>query len=82
MLDPDDRPITKGALCASSHGFNLQGATRVAANDRPGRERLCRYILHPPLANDRLTILDDDSVHVAFTCPPTHRSCIQRGHWG
>jgi hypothetical protein len=31
--------------------FNLQGATRVAANDKPGRERLRRYILRPPLAN-------------------------------
>jgi hypothetical protein len=26
-------------------GFNLQSATRVAINDKAGRERLCRYIL-------------------------------------
>jgi hypothetical protein len=50
VLDPDERPVAKGALCGQSHGFNLQGATRVAANDKPGRERLCRYILRPPLA--------------------------------
>ena len=36
VLDPDDRPVAKGALCAASHGFNLQAATRVAANDKPG----------------------------------------------
>ena len=68
-LDPDDRPVPKGALCASSHGFNLQAATRVPASDKAGRERLCRYILRPPLANDRLTILDDGSVHLAFKRP-------------
>jgi hypothetical protein len=34
VLDPDERAIAKSALCASSHGFNLQAATRVAANSR------------------------------------------------
>ena len=41
-------------LCAQEHGFNLQAATRVAANDKQGRLTLCRYLLRPPLANDRL----------------------------
>jgi hypothetical protein len=62
VLDPDDRPVGKGVLCGRSRNFNLQAATRVAANDKPGRERLCRYILRPPLANDRLSILDDGNV--------------------
>jgi hypothetical protein len=44
VLDPEDRPMAKGTLCASTHGFNLQAAGRVAANDKPGRERLCRCI--------------------------------------
>jgi hypothetical protein len=66
VLDPDERPVGKGALCGQSHGFNLQGATRVAANDKAGRERLCRYILRPPLANDRLKILDDGDVRLEF----------------
>jgi hypothetical protein len=69
VLDPDDRPVGKGALCGQSHGFNLQAATRVAANDKPGRERLCRYILRPPLANDRLKILDDGDVRLDFKRP-------------
>ena len=50
VLDPDDRPVGKGVLCGQARAFNLQAATRVAANDKPGRERLCRYILRPPLA--------------------------------
>ena len=54
MLDPDDRPVAKGKLCGQHAGFNLHGATRVAANDKQGRVALCKYILRPPLANDRL----------------------------
>jgi hypothetical protein len=69
VLDPVERPVGKGALCGQSHGFNLQGATRVAPNDKAGRERLCRYILRPPLANDRLKILHDGDVRLEFKRP-------------
>jgi hypothetical protein len=69
VLDPDERPVTKGALCGQTQGFNLQAATRVAANDKQGRERLCRYILRPPLANDRLSILDEGNVRLDFKRP-------------
>jgi hypothetical protein len=66
VLDPDDQPVAKGKLCAQEHGFNLHGATRVAANDKQGRLTLCKYILRPPLANDRLKILDDENVRLEF----------------
>jgi hypothetical protein len=69
VLDPDDRPVAKGELCARAHGFNLHAATRVATNDKPGRERLCRYILRPPLANDRLHILPEGAVRLGFKKP-------------
>jgi hypothetical protein len=69
VLDPDDRPVAKGTLCAQEHGFNLHAATKVAANDKPGRETLCRYILRPPLANDRLHILPDGVVRLDFKKP-------------
>jgi hypothetical protein len=69
VLDPDDRPVTKGTLCSQARGFNLHAATRVAANDKPGRETLCRYILRPPLANDRLHILPDGNVRLEFKRP-------------
>jgi hypothetical protein len=69
MLDPDDRPVAKGKLCEQHAGFNLHGATRVAANDKQGRVALCKYILRPPLANDRLQILDDGAVRLEFKRP-------------
>jgi hypothetical protein len=69
VLDPDDQPIAKGKLCAQEYGFNLHGATRVAANDKQGRLTLCKYILRPPLANDRLKILDDETVRIDFKKP-------------
>ena len=69
MLDPDDRPVAKGKLCGQHAGFNLHGATRVAANDKQGRVALCKYILRPPLANDRLKILDDGAVRLEFKRP-------------
>jgi hypothetical protein len=69
VRDPDDRPATKGTLCSQAQGFNLHAATRVAANDKPGRETLCRYILRPPLANDRLHILPDGNMKLEFKRP-------------
>jgi hypothetical protein len=69
VLDPDDRPVAKGKLCAQDHGFNLHAATKVAANDKQGRLTLCKYILRPPLANDRLKILDDGNVRLEFKKP-------------
>jgi hypothetical protein len=69
VLDPDERPVGKGTLCAQAQGFNLHGATRVAANDTQGRLALCKYILRPPLANDRLKILDDGNVRIQLKKP-------------
>src|SRR3954471_17992638 len=48
-----------GRLCAQVEGFNLQAATRIAANDREGLERMARYLARPPIAIDRLSQLDD-----------------------
>jgi hypothetical protein len=50
VLDPDERPVGKGTLCAQTQGFNLHAATKVAANDTQGRFALCRYILRPRFA--------------------------------
>jgi hypothetical protein len=69
VLDPDDRPVAKGTLCGQACGFNLHAATKVAANDKQGRVTLCKYILRPPLANDRLKILDDGDVRLEFKKP-------------
>ena len=54
VLDPDATPVAKGKLCGQQAGFNLHAQTKVAANDKKGHENLCKYILRPPFANDRL----------------------------
>ncbi len=46
-----------GRLCARVEGYNLQAATRIAANDRDGLERMGRYLARPPIATDRLSQL-------------------------
>ena len=69
VLDPDAHPVAKGNLCGQHAGFNLHAATKVAANDKQGRLVLCKYILRPPLANDRLKILDDNVVRLEFKKP-------------
>jgi hypothetical protein len=69
VLDPDDRPIAKGNLCGQARGFNLHAATKVVANDKQGRLTLCKYILRPPFANNRLKILDDGNVKLELKKP-------------
>jgi hypothetical protein len=69
VLDPDTHPVAKGNLCGQQAGFNLHAATKVAANDEEGRLALCKYILRPPLANDRLKILDDKVLRLEFKKP-------------
>jgi len=51
------------------HGFDLHASTRVSASDRGGLERMCRYLLRPPLSNDRLELLRDGRVRLAFVRP-------------
>jgi len=40
-------------------GFNLHAKTTVDGRDRKQLERLCQYIARPPIAQERLHILDD-----------------------
>jgi hypothetical protein len=41
-------------LCASQGGFTLHAATRAGALDVSGREALLRYVLRPPVAQDKI----------------------------
>jgi hypothetical protein len=41
-------------LCASLDGFTLHAATRAGAADTAGREALLRYVLRPPIAEERI----------------------------
>jgi len=58
-----------GRLCAEVAGFNLQAATRIAANDRKGLERMARYLARPPIATDRLSRLDDGRLELRLKRP-------------
>lgn len=52
------------ALSATDRGFSLHIATTASADDAAGREALCKYILRPPLAQERLRLLDNALVRV------------------
>ena len=44
----------KQTLCADIDGFSLHAAVRCGADDRPALEQLCRYVIRPALANERV----------------------------
>ena len=49
-----ERPFRLPPLCGEARGYNLHAGVVIAANRREGLERLCRYVLRPPLARTRL----------------------------
>jgi len=50
-------------------GFDLHANTSVRARNRPKLERLCRYLLRPPVAEDRLSFGPDGGVLVRLKTP-------------
>jgi hypothetical protein len=58
-----------GPLAAVELGFSLHAATTAGADDLRGREALVRYILRPPLAQERLKLLPDDLVRIELRRP-------------
>ncbi len=56
-------------LCAAEHGFSLHAATTAGADDRAGKEALCKYILRPPVAQDRIQLVADDLVRLTLKRP-------------
>jgi len=72
-LLPFGEPVPSGPtskpLCAQVSGFSLHAATHVDADDRDGLERLCKYGLRPPFAQDRLSILPDGRVRYELRRP-------------
>ena len=53
-------------LCASLDGFTLHAATRAGALDTVGREALLRYILRPPIAQERVLPGKDGLVRIVL----------------
>src|SRR5271154_775674 len=56
-------------LCASLDGFTLHAATRAGALDAPGREALCKYVLRPAVAQERVTQGPDGLVRIVLKKP-------------
>ena len=47
----------------------VHAVTVVGAGDAAGREGLCKYILRPPIAQERLQLLDDGLVRIVLKRP-------------
>ena len=61
--EPDADAVTsRGPRQAHLDGFDLHANVWVAANDRAGLERRCRYVLRPPFAQERLRLREDGRV--------------------
>jgi hypothetical protein len=58
-----------GALCYASRGFTLHAARSVGQEQMGKREELCRYVLRPPLANNRLKWLSKDELLLRLKTP-------------
>ena len=59
----DTEAVTsRGARQAHLEGFDLHANVWVSGNDRAGLERLCRYILRPPFAQERLRRRSDGRI--------------------
>lgn len=59
-------PTITGPLCAVDAGFSLHAATAVDGDDPHGKEALLKYVLRPPLARQRLELLDDGLVRITL----------------
>ncbi|RYF11614.1 MAG: hypothetical protein EOO40_02980 [Deltaproteobacteria bacterium] len=51
-----------GATTVGTEGFNLHAGVRVAARRRRQLERLCSYVLRPPVDQERLELPADGRV--------------------
>jgi len=60
------KEVPLGPRCAGYEGYNLHANVSFAASDRNGLERLCRYVLRPPLAVGRIERLENGRVRVGM----------------
>ena len=56
-------------LSVGRDGFTLHAATRAGAMDERGREALLKYVLRPPIAQERITRGPDGLVRIALKKP-------------
>jgi len=56
-------------LCVAELGFSLHARTTASADDTRGRETLVKYVLRPPIAQERLELLGDELVRIHLRRP-------------
>ena len=56
--------VVTGPRCVQDQGFTLHAATHVHAHDHRGREALVKYVLRPPIAQERVTAGPDGLVRI------------------
>jgi hypothetical protein len=56
-------------LCAANDGFTLHAATFAGALDTAGREALLKYVLRPPIAQERVSHGPDGLVRITLKKP-------------
>jgi len=61
--------LPESKLCVSDEGYSLHAATTAGAQDNRGREALLRYILRPPVAQERIVQGPDGLVRIALKKP-------------
>jgi hypothetical protein len=66
--DPRAVPHVK-PLCVEAEGFTLHAATRIPRHERGDLEVLCRYILRPPIATERVRLRPDGLVELTLPRP-------------
>jgi hypothetical protein len=69
VLAASGGPEIVGDLVVQDCGFNLHAKTCAGAVDDDARARLLRYVLRPPLAQDRLAILPEHRVRLTLKRP-------------
>jgi len=68
--DPDAPWVESSRpLQARCDGCDLHAGVTVAGEDRQRLEQLCRYLLRPPIAQDRLALRPDGTVVVTLKTP-------------
>lgn len=67
--DPDHDGEPGWKRKARVSGFDLEATTEVRGDDRERLEDLCRYLLRPPLADQRLRLLSAEQVALELKSP-------------
>jgi len=58
-----------GECCAVADGFSLHAATSVEGGDCSALEKICRYVMRPAIATERLHLRNDGKVTYEFKHP-------------